>query len=340
LAFAESEDANWYAGGGYAWDVVRRDDAVRRAVNNWLGAEKLKTRYRLIVRSFKALEGLQAPVASALENFESWKEIRESDTGELEAEVDGLVFNLQELDENLSSARDLQAKLEAVLAADLELQKKNELADAYSQACAVVEQFEAEEESLNRELNEKQSDLHGRLGEDLSEARADELISSLASSESDTVRELALIDQRTGATVSHRDVGIGISQVLPVLVMAYASQGKILAMEQPEIHLHPALQSELSDVFIESALGPRKNTFILETHSEHLILRTLRRIRETSDGTLPAGMPPISPEDVAVLYISPTPEGSVMVEIPVTRSGDFATRWPDGFFAERTQELF
>ena len=140
--------------------------------------------------------------------------------------------------------------------------------------------------------------------------------------------------------MSHRDVGIGISQVLPVLVMAYGSQGKILAMEQPEIHLHPALQSELGDVFIESALGARKNTFILETHSEHLILRTLRRIRETSDATLPAGMLPISPEDVAVLYISPTPEGSVVVEIPVTRSGDFATRWPDGFFAERTQELF
>lgn len=283
---------------------------------------------------------MNARIASALEDYESWKENRESDIAELEAEVDGLVFNLQELDENLGSARDIQAKLEDAIAADLELQKNNEVADAYSRACALVEQLEDEEESLNRELNDKQSDLHRRLGEDQSEARSEELINSFASSESDTVRELALIDQRTGATVSHRDVGIGISQVLPVLVMAYGSQGKILAMEQPEIHLHPALQSELGDVFIESALGARKNTFILETHSEHLILRTLRRIRETSDATLPAGMLPISPEDVAVLYISPTPEGSVVVEIPVTRNGDFASRWPDGFFAERTQELF
>ena len=42
LAFAENEDANWYAGGGYAWDVVKRDGSVRQAVNSWLGAEKLK----------------------------------------------------------------------------------------------------------------------------------------------------------------------------------------------------------------------------------------------------------------------------------------------------------
>jgi AAA15 family ATPase/GTPase len=83
-----------------------------------------------------------------------------------------------------------------------------------------------------------------------------------------------------------------VSQVLPVLVAAYASQGSILAMEQPEIHLHPALQAELGDVFIESALGPRGNTFILETHSEHLILRLLRRIRETTNGELPPDLTP------------------------------------------------
>jgi len=385
LAFAESEDTNWYAGGGYAWDVVRRDDAVRQAVNNWLGAEKLKTRYRLVVRSFRDIKDLQEPVAAALEDFEAWKEGRESDTGEVQAEVDQLTFETQELTEELNSARELRDRI--TIASDPESDKATrdtvlkELVEALSAVLAKSEKkptsenappdsitplidaetgggttnalatllltlssrvrdLETQHEAISRELNEKEKELYSRLGEDLSEARAEELLRSFNASESESIRELALIDQRTGANVSHRDVGIGISQVLPVLVMAYGSQGKILAMEQPEIHLHPALQSELGDVFIESALGARKNTFILETHSEHLILRTLRRIRETSDATLPAGMLPISPEDVAVLYISPTPEGSVVVEIPVTRSGDFATRWPDGFFAERTQELF
>ena len=51
-----------------------------------------------------------------------------------------------------------------------------------------------------------------------------------------------MIDQRSGTVVSHRDIGIGVSQVLPVLVGAYAAQNQIIAIEQPEIHLHPALK--------------------------------------------------------------------------------------------------
>ena len=94
--------------------------------------------------------------------------------------------------------------------------------------------------------------------------------------------DVRLRDIKKNTPVSHRDVGIGISQVLPVLVNTYALKESIIAMEQPEIHLHPALQAELGDVFIESALGENKNRFVLETHSEHLILRILRRIRETA----------------------------------------------------------
>ena len=153
------------------------------------------------------------------------------------------------------------------------------------------------------------------------------------------VPDLALIDQRTGVSVSHRDVGLGISQILPVLVHCYAKEREILAIEQPEIHLHPSLQAELTDVFIQSALGEQRNTFLLETHSEHLILRLLRRVRETTDGRLPAGMPPVRPEDVSVLYVQPGENGAEVIEMPVTPDGDFARPWPGGFFAERLEEL-
>jgi predicted ATPase len=154
------------------------------------------------------------------------------------------------------------------------------------------------------------------------------------------VQELVLFDKRTRTPVSHRDVGIGISQVLPVLVACFASKEKIVAMEQPEIHLHPALQAELGDVFMQSALGENNNRFLIETHSEHLILRILRRIRETTEGELPPALRPIKPEDVVVLYVSPGKDGCKVVEIPINPDGEFAESWPDGFFPERAKELF
>lgn len=161
------------------------------------------------------------------------------------------------------------------------------------------------------------------------------------------VIDLGIRDKRHGVTVAIRDVGTGISQIAPVLVHAVAEQGKLIAIEQPEIHIHPALQAELGDVFIESALGENKNTFLLETHSEHLILRLLRRIRETTEGdistwpeTLRDACPNgIRPEDIAVLYVQPGDEGAIIEELRVNELGEFVDEWPNGFFEERIREV-
>jgi predicted ATPase len=144
---------------------------------------------------------------------------------------------------------------------------------------------------------------------------------------------------KNGVHVGLTDVGFGLSQVLPVIVQSVASQEKTILIEQPEYHLHPRLQAELGDMFIESALGEQKNTFLIETHSEHLILRILRRIRETSEGTLPEGATPITPDQVSVVYVQPGAEGSQIISLPVTEDGDFDRSWPDGFFSERAREL-
>ena len=154
------------------------------------------------------------------------------------------------------------------------------------------------------------------------------------------IQELNLIDKRSGTIVSHRDVGIGVSQVLPVLVTAYASQNEIVAIEQPEIHLHPALQADLGDVFIESALGKSKNKFLIETHSEHLLLRIMRRMRETSQGNLPIGVPPVAPKDVCVLFVEPDGSRSIIREMPLNQSGELVKAWPGGFFEEGLREIF
>ena len=258
LAFAEYEDANWYAGGGSAWDEVRRDDAVRDAVNVWLSSPKLKTPYKLVVRSLVALDQLQAPLEEGLERLQD----------------NGLMMEHEEESRHTTGG-----------------------------AWPVIKDVEA---------------------------AASDLLGAMQASDADRVRELVLVDQRTNTVVTHRDVGIGISQVLPVLVMAYASRGKLLAMEQPEIHLHPALQAELGDVFIEAALGERKNTFILETHSEHLILRLMRRIREGK----------IRPDDVGVVFVEPLARGSRFIELRIDDEGDFIDEWPGGFFEESFHEKF
>lgn len=150
-----------------------------------------------------------------------------------------------------------------------------------------------------------------------------------------------LHDEKNDIDVSPMDIGVGVSQTLPVVVGAVEPNCTIYAVEQPELHIHPAVQVNLADVFLREALEPGKKPriFLLETHSEHLILRIMRRMRESSDNALPEDFPAVTPEDVAVLYVEPSEIGVQVIEIPITEDGEFDRPWPKGFFAERAQEL-
>jgi putative AbiEii toxin of type IV toxin-antitoxin system len=81
-----------------------------------------------------------------------------------------------------------------------------------------------------------------------------------------------------GRTFSFTEVGSGLGYVLPVLVAVWKPFGGIAILQQPELHLHPALQAALGDVLIESSNHKR---LIVETHSEHILLRVLKRIRQS-----------------------------------------------------------
>ena len=135
--------------------------------------------------------------------------------------------------------------------------------------------------------------------------------------------------------VTLADVGYGINQLLPIIVEGIASQpDAILCVEQPEIHLHPRLQANIADLMIDTIVnepGKRKQ-WIVETHSELLILRLQRRIREGK----------IKPEDISVLYVDPndeSTEGSAIIPLRMDENGDFVDEWPDGFFDESFNEL-
>jgi hypothetical protein len=157
--------------------------------------------------------------------------------------------------------------------------------------------------------------------------------------------EIALRDFAKGIIVAPSDVGVGISQMIPVIVGCLRDHRGMLAIEQPELHVHPAIQIGLGDLFIqavqpgESGVGAGK-TLLVETHSEHIMLRLLRRIRETSENELPPGAPSLMPDQVAVIYFEPTAEALKLTPLRIAADGDFIDRWPRGFFEERGEELF
>jgi predicted ATPase len=81
-------------------------------------------------------------------------------------------------------------------------------------------------------------------------------------------------------------------------------------------------------------------TLLIETHSEHILLRLMRRIREMSQRELPPGIIGLKAEDLAVIYVEGDGEGVRFRPLAVDQDGEFLDRWPHGFFEERAEELF
>jgi predicted ATPase len=148
-----------------------------------------------------------------------------------------------------------------------------------------------------------------------------------------------LLQDQSGQKIELQDVGSGIPFVLPVL---YAATSQCFVMiQQPELHLHPALQSKIADVFIEESNASGSTRFLIETHSEHLLLRLLRRIRDTEKNRIVSDSLKLTNEDIATYYFDPKIGGATVVTyMPITPLGDFYTDWPRGFFEERNDDLF
>jgi hypothetical protein len=153
-------------------------------------------------------------------------------------------------------------------------------------------------------------------------------------------KRLVLWEEANDIEVQPLDIGIGISQVLPVIVAALKSRSGFVVIEQPELHIHPALQVALGDLFIEQIQKNPDLIFILETHSEHMMLRFLRRIRETGENNLPPKAPPLTPDKLSIYFSEKAENGIDFTPIRVDEDGDFIDRWPQGFFNERAEELF
>jgi predicted ATPase len=137
------------------------------------------------------------------------------------------------------------------------------------------------------------------------------------------------------------DLGIGISQLIPIVV-ANEYHSSFIIIEQPELHIHPAIQVEIADLFIDGlSNGYSKKQYLIETHSEHIMLRMLRRIEETTKRkSQHKENLHLKPEDLSVLFFEQTENGVKVTHLPVDETGEFTEQWPKGFFEERAEELF
>lgn len=153
-------------------------------------------------------------------------------------------------------------------------------------------------------------------------------------------RLLRVRNTKTGAKGHPRDIGYGLSQLLPVVVAALDTKSGIVSVEEPESNIHPAFQVVLADLLISQAKANPDALFLIETHSEHLMLRCLRRIRETSAKQLAEGDPSLRPEEIAVHFVEPSEGSPRFHRIRVDEDGEFLDPWPRGFFAERMKEVY
>jgi len=126
-----------------------------------------------------------------------------------------------------------------------------------------------------------------------------------------------------GAEAMLTDVGFGVSQVLPVVtLLQYVPPGSTVILEQPEIHLHPLAQANLADAIINAAVH-RNVQVVLESHSEHLLLRLQRRIAE---GEMDA-------EAVRLFFCSAKADRSQVEPLRLDLLGNIEN-WPENFMGD------
>ena len=134
--------------------------------------------------------------------------------------------------------------------------------------------------------------------------------------------------------VSLPEVGFGVSQVLPVIVECFSvPRRSIVIFEQPEVHLHPRVQADLADLFVDAIRAreggaARGCQFIIESHSEHFLRRLQRRIAEEE----------LSSEDAALYFVHTEGTQARIEQLDVARFGNIKNG-PEHFFGDEMGDL-
>jgi predicted ATPase len=128
--------------------------------------------------------------------------------------------------------------------------------------------------------------------------------------------------------LSLTQVGHGIGAILSVLRAALDKDKRLVLLEEPSAHVHPALQAELIEVLMKICEKENKQC-IVETHSEHSILRLDKMVRHGGIGA----------ESIAITAVARDDKGAYQKQIRLSDNGGFRDPWPGGFFPERSNEI-
>ena len=345
-----SRTARW-ADGSAAWEHLQNtaDPQLVDDVSDWLsGKERLDAGYALRARSIVAVDEGAASLVPAMREYQQLRTDFPDAAGSVdlnpwarrmaEAIVERIRQMALHLDESLEELTVDAVEAHLKSKGDDEWSALVSRSDAFGDA---VRNYLAREGQVARRNYRRLHQLVSRMARrDFTSREIDDLIVAVAAHP--PRRELELVTTKTGLPVRISDVGVGVSQVLPIVVAALdPERPAVTAIEQPELHLHPRVQVELGELFAHCAAAG--GVLLIETHSEHLLLRIMRRMRQTNDDALPDGDSPVlRPDDVNVLLveIDPHHERTLIREMPLNERGELVKAWPGGFFEESLREIF
>lgn len=320
------------------WWKLAADPVLLATVNDWLSKDVFRTKYHLEFDRLFPDSSLQQLLRSLSTECDLRRLVKaafqaklDTDRAFLESAIDRTAPDMEDSLEDDYPDEDERAAVARDLASGLIYDDSGPLGMSHYNSLLEDSNVDEIESFLIGGMNQILASMRGQL----ESVRGHDTATS-GSFDSAKVRFCSL---DTSKPVAPSNMGIGFSQMMPLVASAFGAENSLIAIEQPELHVHPALQTELADLFIQSA-KERGNRFLIETHSEHLILRVMRRIRETTRNSPPEGKHPIKPEDVAILYVQPGENGSTVQELRIDEQGRFLDNWPQGFFEERLDEMF
>ena len=139
----------------------------------------------------------------------------------------------------------------------------------------------------------------------------------------DIIYKVGVAEKNSGKPVSLADVGLGYSQIIPIILLGLLNNSKnLMLIEQPEIHLHPSSAANLADLFLGFIEDDKR--FMIETHSQDFINKLRLRVIQN----------PALKDKINIVFVEQDSKGeSHIKQFEIDENGMFP-EWPEGFIDE------